>query len=226
MSETFWFNDPAGLFTSSTWTKFVPTPDMPVPAALNAVLRFTIYFSVILLVATGVPAYLAAIPLMAVVTVVLFRVFPKTSLMREAFVSSHMGAERSMPSVDNPFMNAPLTDILDNPNRPRAADITAPNVREQVNSSFAQTANLYMDTTDAFDLIQGQRNFYSVPEDDHAGLLKFLNKGGSANPKILSETYVAAKGTVSELPNPTVSHPTGSVPIVSSASPSSLLPKL
>lgn len=225
MSE-FWFNDPASLFTSSTWTKFVPTPDMPVPAALNAVLRFTIYFSVILLVATGVPAYLAAIPLMAVVTVVLYRVFPKTSLMREAFVSSNTGAERSMPKIDNPFMNPSLPDILDNPDRPRAADITAPNVREQVNTAFAQTSTMLLDTTDAFDLIQGQRNFYSVPEDDHAGLLKFLNKGGSANHKILSETYVAAKGTVNELPNPTVGHPTGSTPIFSSESPSSLLPKL
>ena len=79
---------------------------------------------------------------------------------------------------------------------------------------------MYMDTSDAFDLIQGQRNFYSVPEDDHAGLLKFLNKGGSANPKILSESYVAAKGTVNELAPPTVSHP-GS--IVSSPS-TTLLP--
>lgn len=224
MSETFWFNDPASLFTSTTWTRFVPTPDMPVPAALNAVLRFTIYFSVILLATTGVPAYLAAIPLMAVMTVVLYRIFPQTTRMREAFVSSNVGRERTMPAVDNPFMNAPLTDIMDNPDRPRAADITAPNVREQVNDAFAQTSNMYMDTTDAFDLIQGQRNFHSVPEDDHAGLLKFLNKGGSANHKILSETYVAAKGTVNELAKPTLSHPTGS--IVSSPSSSSLLPKL
>ena len=222
MSETFWFNDPASLFTSDTWTRFVPTPDMPVPAALNAVMRFTVYFSVILLAATGIPAYLAAIPLMAVMTVVLFRIFPETTRMREAFVSSNVSAQRTMPAVDNPFMNSSLTDILDNPNRPRAADITAPTVREQVNHAFAQTANMYMDTTDAFDLIQGQRNFHSVPEDDHAGLLKFINKGGSANPKILSETYVAAKGTVSELANPTVGRPSGSTPIVSSTS--TLLP--
>jgi hypothetical protein len=195
---------------------------MPVPAALNAVMRFTIYFSVILLAATGIPAYLAAIPLMAVMTVVLFRIFPETTRMREAFISSNVGSERTVPAVDNPFMNAQLTDIIDNPNRPRAADITAPTVREQVNRAFAQTANIYMDTTDAYDLLQGQRNFHSVPEDDHAGLLKFINKGGSANPKILSETYVTAKGTVSELPTTTVSRPAGSTPMFSSAPASSL----
>lgn len=212
MNEAFWFNDPAGLFTSSNWSTFVPTPNMTVPAALNAVVRFTVYFSVLLFAATGVPAYLGAIPLVAVVTLLLYRIFPSTQRMKETFVSSNTGSERTLPSIDNPFMNAPLTDILDNPNRPRAADITSPSVREQVNQTFAQTSNLYMDTTDVFDLIQSQRNFHSVPEDDHAGLLKFLNKGGSANQKTTSETYVAAKGTVDELAAPTVALPKGTTP--------------
>lgn len=212
MNEAFWFNDPAGLFTSSNWSSFVPTPNMTVPAALNAVVRFTVYFSVLLFAATGVPAYLGAIPLVAVVTLLLYRIFPATQRMKETFVSSHTGSERTLPSVDNPFMNAPLTDILDNPNRPRAADITAPGVREQVNQTFAQTSNMYLDTTDVFDLIQSQRNFHSVPEDDHAGLLKFLNKGGSANQKTTSETYVTAKGTVDELASPSVALPTGTTP--------------
>lgn len=212
MSEAFWLNDPAGLFRSDNWTHFVPTPNMPVPAALNAVLRFTIYFSLLLFVTTRVSAYLAAIPLVAVLTVVLYRIFPETQRMKETFVSSHTGPERSLPTIDNPFMNAPLTDILDNPNRPRAADITEPSVREQVTQTFAQTSNMYMDTTDVFDLIQAQRNFHSVPEDDHAGLLKFINKGGSANQKTTSETYVAAKGTVDELAPPSVARPTGTTP--------------
>ena len=212
MSESFWFHDPAGLFTSANWSRFVPTPNMTVPTALNAVLRFTVYFSIVLFAATGVSAYLAAIPLVAVLTIVLYRIFPETQRMKETFVSSHTGPERTLPAVDNPFMNAPLTDILDNPNRPRAADITAPSVREQVNQTFAQTSNMYMDTTDVFDLIQGQRNFHTVPEDDHAGFKKFLNKGGSANQKTTSETYVAAKGTVDELAAPSVAHPTGTTP--------------
>ena len=212
MSESFWFNDPAGLFTSANWSRFVPTPNMTVPSALNAVLRFTVYFSIVLFAATGVSAYLAAIPLVAVLTIVLFRIFPETQRMKETFVSSNTGSQRTLPAVDNPFMNAPLTDILDNPDRPRAADITAPSVREQVNQTFAQTSNMYMDTTDVFDLIQCQRNFHTVPEDDHAGLLKFLNKGGSANQKTTSETYVTAKGTVDELAAPSVAHPTGTTP--------------
>jgi hypothetical protein len=107
-------------------------------------------------------------------------------------------------------MNAPLTDILDNPDRPRAADVTDVKVRDNVNAAFAQTSNLYMDTTDVFDLVQGQRNFHTVPEDDHAGFLSFLGKNGQVgNQKLLSEGFVVAKGTMSELPAAGVS-PTGS----------------
>ena len=127
-------------------------------------------------------------------------------------MSSYVGKEKTMPTADNPFMNAPLTDILDNPNRPPAADITRKDVRDKVNEAFAQTSNIYMDTTDVFDLVQAQRNFHAVPEDDHAGLLAFLGKNARSD-KILNEGYVVAKGTVTELPIPSaVTPPTGVSP--------------
>jgi hypothetical protein len=104
-------------------------------------------------------------------------------------------------------MNAPLTDILDNPDRPPApADITTKEVREKINVAFAQTSNIYMDTTDVYDLVQAQRNFHTVPEDDHAGLLKFLGKNARSD-KVLSESYVVAKGTAEELPVPNAVSP-------------------
>lgn len=46
-------------------------------------------------------------------------------------------------------MNPTLVDIQDNPNRPPAADLTRPEIAEQVNRAFAQTSTVYMDTTDA-----------------------------------------------------------------------------
>jgi len=87
-----------------------------------------------------------------------------------------------------------LPDIMDNPNRPPAADITDKKVRDQVNKAFSKTSNLYMDTTDVFDMVQAQRNFWSVVEDDHAGLLKFLGKNAKSD-KLGSESYAVAKGT-------------------------------
>jgi hypothetical protein len=152
------------------------------------------------------PMYLLLIPLVMAASVVLNMTFPKAKKMTESFVSSYVGNERTMPTPDNPFMNASLADINDNPNRPPAAEVTSIPVREKVNNSFAQTSNLYMDTTDVFDLVQAQRNFHTVPEDDHAGLLKFL-RGSAPSGKELNEGYVIARGTMTELPSAGVTAP-------------------
>lgn len=203
MSEPFWYSEPNVLFSKNTWYTFVPTPTMPVPAALNAVTRFSVYLSILLFLTSLNPLYLLFVPLVAIVTIFLNGWFPQAKKMTENFVTSYVGVEESRPTADNPFMNAPLTDILDNPNRPPAADVTRKDVRDEVNSAFAQTSNIYMDTTDIFDLVQSQRNFHTVPEDDHAGLLRFLGKNASSG-KLLNEGYVVAKGTVEEMPNPSI----------------------
>jgi hypothetical protein len=199
--EPFWYDEPSVLFAQDTWSKFVPQPTMSVPAALNAVARFSIYLALLLFVTTLRPSYMLIIPLVLGLTILLKAWFPSARKITESFVSLYVGEERTLPTADNPFMNAPLTDILDNPNRPPAADVTALDVRDKVNQAFAETSNIFLDTSDIFDLVQAQRNFHTVPEDDHAGLLKFLGKNAQySNQKGLAETYVVAKGTMEELP--------------------------
>jgi hypothetical protein len=220
MNEPFWYTEPAILFRQDTWSTFVPQPNMTVRASLNAVVRFSVYLSVLLFVTSRDPWYLVVIPLVMVVTVLLHRVFPEAKkIVTENFasgpvVTGYTGEERSLPTPDNPFMNPGLTDILDNPDRPPAAEITNLQTRDKVNEAFAQTSNIYMDTTDLFSLVQSQRNFHAVPADDHAGFLQFLGKNGQrTNQKGLSEGFVVAKGTVTSLPLPSVSSPpTGTTP--------------
>lgn len=211
-TEPFWYDEPNVLFNKDTWFTFVPTPDMTVPAALNAVVRFSAYLSVLLFLTSMNPMYIFIVPLVMGISIFLNSWFPQAMKMTESFVSSYVGTDETMPEADNPFMNAPLTDILDNPDRPPAADVTRVDVRDKVNAEFSKTSNIYMDTSDVFDLVQAQRNFHTVPEDDHAGLLKFLGKNARSD-KLLSEGYVVAKGTVTELPIPSaVKPPKGSEP--------------
>lgn len=203
MSEPFWFSEPSILFSKDTWYAFVPQPNMPVKTALNAVVRFSVYLSALLLISTRDPLYALFVPTVMLVTLFLEKWFPEAKKMSEGFqsgpvVSGYRGTETSMPTEDNPFMNPGLTDIMDNPERPGAADITSIDVRDKVNAAYAKTSNIFMDTTDVFDMVQSQRNFYAVPTDDYGGFLDFLGKNGQAtNQKGLSEGYVLSKGTVS-----------------------------
>jgi hypothetical protein len=214
-TEPFWYYEPNILFAQDTWSKFVPTADMPVSTALNAVVRFSVYLATLLFLSSMRPAYLLIIPLVMGVTIALNMMFPRARKIVESFgnglvVSGYVGDMETRPSNDNPFMNPHLTDILDNPNLPPAADVTRKDIRDEVNAAFAKTSNIYMDTTDIFEMVQAQRNFHTVATDDHAGLLKFLGKGQRTD-KLLSEGYVAAKGTVPGLPtSQSIDTPTGS----------------
>ena len=218
-TEPFWYDDPNVLFSRSKWYVFVPQASMTVKAALNAVVRFSVYLSVLLAATSRDVWYLLLIPLVMVITIFLEKWFPQAKKITEGFrsgpvVSGYSGTETSLPSDDNPFMNPQLTEINAENQRPPAADVTDVEVRDKVNEAFAQTSNIYMDTTDVFDLVQSQRNFYTVPEDDHAGFLAFLGKNGQVtNQKLLSEGFVVAKGTLRELPTPPVgTPPTGTAP--------------
>jgi len=225
MSETIWFKDPAVLFARDTWAKFVPTKDMTTAEALNSVVRFSTYFSVILFLSTSISAYLMSIPAVMVATVLLYNLFPNGKVL-ESFVAQDKKASKSytMPTKENPFMNPLLTEIQDNPNREDAAPINRRDVKAEIYKSFQQTSDLHMDTTDLFDTTQAMRTFSTLQSamipNDLDGFKKWLAKGldepdySSAPPargaKVLSEGHVKAPGAM-RLPNSTAK-PAGTPP--------------
>jgi len=231
MDEKLWIEEPANLFTKDNWWKFVPSGQTPsVPSAMNAILRFSVYLFTILFLAKGHTIYLLGIPLTMFLTIMGANLFPK-SRMLESFTESISGTDYTYPSAKNPFMNPLLTEILDNPNRARAAPVTSTKVKKQIEESFQQTSDLYMDTSDKFDLAQSMRTFHTVQSglipSDQDGFLKFLAKGidepdhSSAflarKAKEKSEGYVDAMGSMSSLPNST-DKPSGVTPAGSASS--------
>jgi hypothetical protein len=214
---TFWLSDPSILFRPDTWFAFVPTAGMSVDDALNSVVRFTVYLSILLFVCSMEVKYFVYVPVVMGITVALHQLYPNTKKITEQFrmgtaVSSFTGEGLTMPTQDNPFMNPTLIDINENPKRKPSADPTDRAVRDQVNKHFAQTSNIYMDTTDIFQTVTAQRNFYTVPDDDHAGLLQFLGKG-AASGKLLNEGYAVTKGSMPKTPaTSTANPPSGTTP--------------
>jgi hypothetical protein len=224
MSEQIWFKDPGVLFSPDTWNKFVPTKSMTTADALNAVVRFSVYFSVILFFATGVSGYILAIPAVMASTVVLHTLFPNGKTL-ETFISKAVEGKFTMPSAANPFMNPLLTEIQDNPDRADAAPNNRKDVKTEIYKAFQKTSDMYMDTTDVFDQTQAMRTFHTLQgatiPNDQEGFLKWLAKGidepdySAAPParhgKVLNEGYVHAKGSMRDLAS-TTSKPAGTVP--------------
>lgn len=235
MSEHIWFQDPSVLFSPDTWNKFVPMKTMSTTEALNSVVRFSVYFSVILFFATDVSAYILAIPAVMAATVVLHTLFPNGKTL-ETFLSKAAEGKFTMPNPANPFMNPLLTEIQDNPNRADAAPTNRKDVKAEIYKAFQKTSDMYMDTTDVFDQAQAMRTFHTLQAgtipNDQDGFLKWLSKGmdepdySSAPParygKALNEGYVHAKGSMKDLAS-TTSKPAGMTP-ASGGTVSSALP--
>jgi hypothetical protein len=179
MSEQIWFKTPTVLFDKDTWSKFVPTKDMTTAEALNSVVRFSTYFSVILFVATHVGAYLMAIPVVMIATILLNNLFPNGKTI-ESFIAKEekVGPQYTMPSKENPFMNVLISEIKYNPNRPPAADITKADMGDSLDSFFrVQWAS---DPTDVFGRTQSQRQFIAMPStsipNDQGSFMNWLYK--------------------------------------------------
>jgi hypothetical protein len=231
MSEKFWLNDPSVLFSASTWQKFVPTKDMDVPSALNSIVRFTVYFSLLLYAGTGNTKYLLFTPVVLVLTIFFVKVFPDTRVLIETFKTPEKSGQKyTHPTPENPFMNPLLTEIIDNPDRPDAAPITNNRIKKEMEEAFQQPSELHMDTSDRFDMAQSMRTFYTLQSatipNNQDGFLKFLAKGQdlpdtssafpSRNAKVKSESYVKDPGSLLSLPNSTMK-PTGKSPTKSTS---------
>lgn len=198
--EIFWLKDPANLFSKDTWTRFVPTDAMTVPEALNAVVRFTVYFGILMALVSGETNYLLFIPIVMGITVALVNLYPTTQVLKETYANK---GQYATPTDQNPFMNVLFTDYVDDVKRaPAPPDITKPSVKESINEAFAVTHDLFMDTSDKFGLAQAARQFVTqasttIP-NDLDGFQSFLNKDNVSR-KASSEGYVVARGTTQEL---------------------------
>lgn len=202
-------------------------PAMTTAESLNAVVRFSVYFSIILFVATGISAYLISIPAVMVASVMLYTFFPNGKTL-ESFigkVAKTIKKAEMMPSAANPFMNPLLTEIQDDPHRPDAAPTSRSDVKQDIYKAFQKTSDLYMDTTDLFDQAKAMVTFHTLQSatipNDQDGFLKWLSKDNdepdyssaplSRHAKKDSETYVKAQGSLSSLPSST-SKPSGTTP--------------
>ena len=136
--EQLWTKNPSVLFMPGSFQRFVPTKDMDIPTSLNAIVRFTIYFSILLYAGTSKKEYLWSIPFVLLSTMIFAYLFPTQRDLVETFTLLNSAPSLipekvyTMPTPDNPFMNPLLTEIQDNPNRPDAAPITSKQTKKEI----------------------------------------------------------------------------------------------
>jgi Family of unknown function (DUF5762) len=138
--------------------EFIPTRDMSLNEKLNAIVRFSIYLSVLLFVYFSTARAFYVPLFVSLFTYYLWRNSP--AMERKGQQGGGAPTECQQPTLENPFMNVLITDYTENPNRPPACDIDLPEVSKDMEAGFNN--GLYKDVDDIWGRNNSQRQFYTT----------------------------------------------------------------
>jgi hypothetical protein len=180
--EKIWYQDISKFITKDNYSVFFPSSSMSFAEQLNALMRLSLYFSIVMLLIKK-DSNVFFIPIfMGLFTFTLWSVDEKNKKsdkellgkvgLREEYISKELCQK---PSKDNPFMNVLVSDYGHNPQRPRACRMEG-KVKHEVKKHFDH--NLYRDVDDIFHKKASDRQFYTTPSttipNDSVGYAKWL----------------------------------------------------
>ena len=182
-SERIWFNNLAGFMTDKNYYKFFPTKDMTFAEQLNAILRFTIYFTIIIFIIKKDLNIFLVFIFVAGFTYILYTVDTQNKTHekfylqdRNMVIDTHTKKLCTNPSKDNPFMNVLISDYSQDPERKQACDPTTGPTKKLINKHFDN--NLYRDVSDIYNRNASDRNYYTMPSstipNDQNSFAQFL----------------------------------------------------
>jgi hypothetical protein len=204
VADKFWANDPWILIKKDRLLEFFITSDQSQVERLNAITRFGIYTSILLAMYHNNPRYLA---LSFIVFAITYFIYSNSESKNEKFADVQGSVACldpepkgfTKPTLNNPFMNPSIIEIIDNPEKPRALRYAhntqrSFDIKKDIKDKFSY--NLYRDAGDIYDKMTGSRQFYTVPnttiaQDPEGKFKQWLY--GNVNYSCKDNTYFCAK---------------------------------
>lgn len=185
-AEVIWFRDPKGLLSADRIAHFIPERVSSLTSRLNALVRLSIYSSIVLVLFRR---YSAAIyvPLgtMAFTYVMYTQDALHSSVTEGIQADRHEGDTRegrpcTIPTHSNPFMNVLMNEYDTKPDRPVACNLNAAATKDSAESFFED--NLFRDVDDVFGRRTSSRPFYTMPNtlipNDQGGFARWCYETG------------------------------------------------
>ena len=159
---SFWLNDINVLLNN--YTDFYPKKNMSQIEKANALMRLSIYYSLLLIIFNLDSSWLSISFLLCCLSI-----FIGTT---ENFVADNKKCTK--PTKDNPYMNFTLGDHINNPDKPKACKLTN-DVRKDELVYFRKNN---IDKFDLYGKNNNDRNFYTMPSttivNDQEGFAKYV----------------------------------------------------
>lgn len=212
-SDKFWYHDMSIIIQSNRLTEFFPTNDQTLEERFNALVRLSLYSSVILYYYHRNYRYFSIFIGTLLLTYYVYTNNPEKRLkdVDVEVVNSKQQDQKqkdtgkrveslenletpvcTRPTLDNPFMNVTMKDYLNVDektqqmvDRPAACDTADENVKRSMDEMFNH--NLFKDVNDVFGKMNSQRQFYTMPSTTIPNAQDDFAKWLYANPKTCKE---------------------------------------
>ncbi len=171
--DVFWYEKVDVLWQPERLTEFFPTKDQTVEERFNAMMRLSIYMSILLYFHHKNYKFMSIAVGMALFTCYIYYQKPQSTEKAEEFGGENASQPATdsnqrctPPTIDNPFMNVTMKDYMNIQDgkivdRPSACDTSDPTVKKAADEFFDN--NLYKDVSDVFGKFNSQRQFYTMP---------------------------------------------------------------
>ena len=172
MYTPFWYNHPNILYDKNYLFEIFPIKEYDLVRKLNAILRFSIYYSIIVYCYRR-NTNIFAVPLItALVTYLIWK--KNIGIQTDAFDTNlrndapnlvtledhNLGC--TLPNKENPFMNTPFYDVAADKELPKSCtSYDNKGIQRRIEKEFDK--GLYRNYTDIFGKENSQRQFFSVP---------------------------------------------------------------
>jgi hypothetical protein len=149
----FWFDNPKILLKNLD--EFIPERKLGFIKNINAIIRFTIYYSILIILLEYNINYLY----ISLILIIISYYYGNFYYIKENFNDSEQEKKCTRPTEDNPFMNYTIGDLLDNSDRSEACKYD--DIKDEMREKFRK--NLYSDSSDLWGKYISDRNFYTMP---------------------------------------------------------------
>ena len=178
--EKIWYKDVLNFINIDNYFKFFPKDDMTITEKINSIMRFILYFSLLLYVFNGKTRILYLFVLCGIISYIVYDMnIINGKDMNEKYVNKSTKLKPNKctkPNKLNPFMNVLMTEYKDNVDRPKACDVESTTVKKAMKKKFEH--DLYRNVDDVFDRNYSYRQFYTTPSttipNDQEGFAKWL----------------------------------------------------
>lgn len=169
INKEIWYYNPIYYLTDKNiLMEFLPDNSMNIERQLNACLRFSIYFAIILFIIKR-DVRIFFLPIFVGGFTYIFYTMENNNKVDKNQIIEKLNFNKNKnvdkycvkPSKDNPFMNINYTDYKNFPNKPSACMSFEKGVEKEIDINFNKDYNRPVD--DVFEKEGGYRQFYTTP---------------------------------------------------------------